>query len=73
MAIVKLFGKDLVVKDNHCSLNGKPGDPIDVPYINMYVTMTNACNAKCAFCCNEKNACTKVNFNFYKFYSNWCR
>ena len=68
MAIVKLFGKDLVVKDNHCSLNGKPGDPIDVPYINMYVTMTNACNAKCAFCCNEKNACTKVNFNFYKFY-----
>lgn len=66
--IFKLFGKELILKDGSCSLNGKPGASIEEPYINMYVTLTNSCNAKCAFCCNEKNATKKVNFDFYKFY-----
>ena len=66
--IVNLFGKDLIVKDESCSLNGNPGTPIKEPYINMYVTMTNACNAKCPFCCNEKNAGVKIDFDYYKFY-----
>lgn len=66
--IVNLFGKDLTVKDESCSLNGNPGKSITEPYINMYVTMTNACNAKCPFCCNGKNEGIKIDFDYYKFY-----
>lgn len=64
----ELFGKELIIKDCACSLNGKPGKSIEEPYINMYVTLTNSCNAKCPFCCNAANASKKVDFDFYKFY-----
>jgi len=65
---IKLFDTTLTVKENKCSLNGIKGTKIDKPYINMYVTLTNTCNASCNFCCNHKNRNKLIDFNFYKFY-----
>ncbi len=61
-----LFGKELNLKDHECSLNNSiPAKR--VPSVNLYVTMTNECNAHCKFCCNEKNRGCKIPFNVEKF------
>jgi len=63
----ELFGKEINIKDNYCSLDGCKGRKIDEPYVNMYVVLTNTCNANCAFCCNPTKV-DKAHFDFYKFY-----
>lgn len=37
------------------------------PFVNLYVRVTNGCNAACAFCCNG-SADKRQNFNLEKFY-----
>ena len=64
---MKIFGIEVEVKKTLCSLNGKAPVKITEPYVNVYVRMTNHCNANCAFCDFKNNACKK-NFDFYKFY-----
>lgn len=64
---VKIFDAELTVNDEYCTLCGQVPRKVENPYINMYVSLTNACNANCKFCCNEKNACKKVDFDFDKF------
>lgn len=63
---MSLFGKEITLKDHQCSLNGEPGKPRKQS-INIYVVMTNACNAKCQFCCNEGNRGKIIPFNVEKF------
>lgn len=63
---ITLFGKELNLKDHECSLNGSTPAK-RVPSINLYVNMTNECNAHCKFCCNEKNRGRKIPFNVEKF------
>lgn len=65
---VEIFGHKLNLKEEYCTLCNEAPKKIKEPYINMYVTVTNGCNSNCAFCCNEKNACKKVDFDYYKFY-----
>ena len=65
---IKLFGTTLSLKDEYCTLYNETPKKVNEPYINMYVTVTNACNASCEFCCNAANSCKKVDFDFYKFY-----
>ena len=54
MGVVKLFGKDIPVRDEMCSLNGKDPVPITSPYVNFYVRMTNCCLSNCGFCVYHK-------------------
>ena len=49
MKTVYLFGKEVPVKDVSCSLNGGSSFTID-PYFNLYVRMTDNCQANCSFC-----------------------
>lgn len=46
-----LFGKPICLWRNFCSINGNP--PGDVkPFVNLYIRITDGCNASCRFCCN---------------------
>ena len=50
MAVVKLYEKDIPVRDFMCSLNGEKPTPVTTPYVNLYVRMTNCCLSNCSFC-----------------------
>lgn len=45
-----IFGHEVEVRSQTCSINGITGSAIDEPYINLYVRLTNNCNASCEFC-----------------------
>ena len=67
MYTVKIFDKEIQVRDHYCQLNNLPLQKIKEPYINIYVSMTNFCNANCMFCCNEDNRHTNIKFDIHKF------
>lgn len=55
---MKIFGKEIVLIDKPCihltihsSMNGYPG-LLNKPFVNLYVKITDGCNAHCPFCCN---------------------
>ena len=48
--IFRLFDHELHLKEYSCSLNGRQPYKFDKPYINMYVRLSNTCNASCKFC-----------------------
>lgn len=48
---LSLFGKPIAVKPNDCNHDGCEGAPIP-PCVNLFVKVTNGCNAYCAFCSN---------------------
>jgi organic radical activating enzyme len=60
---VKLFNKEIELRDKYCSLNKYPATDIKTPYINLYVQF-NGCNANCKFC-EYKNSAKP--FNLEKF------
>jgi len=62
---LKLFGKDFEVKDHHCNFNDHVGSKIDEPYVNLYVRLTDICQAKCKFC--EFHKSKSPEFDVYKF------
>lgn len=49
--MMKLFGKDILLQKFGCSDSLETEHPMR-PYVNLYVKVTNGCNARCAFCCN---------------------
>lgn len=64
--IITLFNKELAIKENYCSFLYYNPVKITTPYINLYVKLSNVCNAKCNFC--EFNGPDKNSFDIYKFY-----
>lgn len=58
-----LFGKEINLKSHCCTLNGQEPQPIETPYINLYIQL-KGCNAKCKFCTFRECA---NDFNFKKF------
>jgi MoaA/NifB/PqqE/SkfB family radical SAM enzyme len=66
LSIIKLFGQDVLIKDYYCALDDNPPSKIFSPYINLYVQITNNCNAGCAFCCNQNK--NNFIFDIDKFY-----
>lgn len=61
--IVKVFNKEIKLRDHYCSLNEYDATKIEIPYINLYVQF-NGCNADCKFC--EFKNCAQ-SFNLEKF------
>lgn len=48
---MKLFDKEIDLQQSGCSVpNHTPR--VCQPYVNLYIKITNGCNAQCAFCCN---------------------
>lgn len=62
--LINLYGKEIELRDNYCSLNNLLPWPIERPYINLYVRVCSWCNAKCSFCVYRNGLNT---FNFNKF------
>lgn len=62
-----IFGKDIITKDYHCAKN-TCNDlwKVQDPYVNIYVKVTEHCNAHCKFCefCERK----ENKFNLHKYY-----
>lgn len=56
---MQLFGKDIILSDKWCMrppylppMNGYAG-LLNKPFVNLYVKITDRCNAHCPFCCND--------------------
>lgn len=64
---VKIFNKEIKFRDHYCQLDDSQPLKVREPYTNVYVSLTNSCNALCKFCCNEVNKNNYTNFNFKKF------
>ena len=47
----KIFGHDILLKSRACNTIDIPGGPMD-PMVNIFVKVTNGCNAHCLFCSN---------------------
>ena len=47
----KLFGRNILIKRLGCRNGDSMGVPIP-PSLNLFVKVTNACNANCSFCSN---------------------
>ena len=60
---IKIFDKEIQLRNHYCALNGSEPSEIESPYINLYVQF-NGCNADCKFCEYKTSA---KNFNFDKF------
>lgn len=63
---MKIFGREIALRTHYCALNGERALKIDKPYVNMYVRITNTCNAHCRFCEYHDNA-PGFNFDFDRF------
>lgn len=62
-----LFGRDIQIKKTGCNMGNQPGFPIP-PAVNLFVKVTNGCNARCAFCSNREAACGHKRFNVLKLF-----
>lgn len=62
-----LFGHDIQIKKIGCNMGNQPGYPIP-PSVNLFVKVTNGCNAKCAFCSNKEAASGHNRFNVVKLF-----
>ena len=67
MGIINVFNNEIAVKDYYCAFDNNPPTKIQQPYINIYVTLTNKCNADCQFCCNKQNCNSSIQFDEDKF------
>lgn len=64
---MNIFGHEVPLKVNPCAYNGKVGKADDDQYVNLYIRLTNHCNAACDFCEFRDNK-DKTKFDFYKFF-----
>lgn len=64
---MNIFGKEIPLKDFYCQRDDCELCRIENPYVNIYINITNACNAECRFCCNEKNRTNISLFDYDKF------
>ena len=67
MQKVVFFNKEIEIREHYCQLNSLPSSKIEEPYVNIYISITNVCNASCAFCCSKKVNKVITNFDFEKF------
>lgn len=52
---IKIFGEEISIKNYHCS--SSPSNIIVGPYkFNLYIKVTDHCNASCSFCSNQGSA-----------------
>ncbi len=63
---MNLFGHEVPMKIIPCTYNGIEQKPDGDNYVNLYVRLTDSCNASCGFC--EFRNRTMKPFDFYKFY-----
>lgn len=54
---VLLFNKPIAIKTRGCNHTGYKGEPIP-PSVNIFVKITDGCNAHCTFCSNAGSAAT---------------
>lgn len=64
---MEIFGKTIQIKALGCNSVGVPGHPIP-PSINLFVKVTNRCNAKCPFCSNSNSKDVNIKFNIDKLF-----
>lgn len=64
---IKIFGQEIPLAVSYCQLNGKQDNTPKPPGVNLYVRMTNFCQASCRFCIWKNNARECV-FNEDRFY-----
>lgn len=63
--LIKFRNNHIAVKDFDCSLGSIAGERID-PFVNIFVKVTNGCNAHCLFCSNAGAAVNTAPFNLDK-------
>lgn len=63
----KILGKDVAIKSLGCNVNNTPPQPIP-PCVNLYIKVTDSCNANCLFCSNSWERTKKVSFDFSRFW-----
>lgn len=59
--VIRLFGNNVSIKSWGCSYGSQPPTWIP-PSVNLFVKVTNGCNARCAFCSNA--GCYSINTEF---------
>ena len=64
---IKIFGKDLKIKSLGCSEGNSAPQHIP-PSVNLFVKLTNSCNANCPFCSNSTEREEIINFDFVRFW-----
>lgn len=64
---MEIFGTEISLKEFFCQRDDCELCKIENPYVNIYVNLTNACNAECRFCCNENNRMNITPFDYGKF------
>lgn len=64
---MEIFGKEIQIKTLGCNSIGVPGHPIP-PSVNLFVKVTNGCNAKCSFCSNANSNAVAIKFNIDKLF-----
>jgi len=62
-----LFGKEIAIKSIGCNQSDIDGYKI-APAINLFVKVTNGCNAKCLFCSNADTEESRETFNLKKLF-----
>lgn len=63
--LIDFLGKSIAVKDFDCQLGNLKSERIS-PFVNLFVKVTNGCNAHCLFCSNANNWHNKNEFNTTK-------
>lgn len=63
--MIRIFGKEILLKEVGCNLMDLPGQPI-APSVNLFVKVTKGCNAHCLFCSNAGCPAPKGDFNINK-------
>ena len=63
--LIGFHGKSISVKEFDCQFGTLPGERIS-PHVNLFVKVTNGCNAHCSFCSNAGMASPKVQFDIDK-------
>ena len=63
--LVDFYGKQIAVKEFDCSLGTLNPESIS-PFVNLFVKVTNGCNARCLFCSNADAKPTYKTFDIDK-------
>ena len=63
--LVDFYGKQIAVKEFDCSLGTLNPERIS-PFVNLFVKVTNGCNARCLFCSNADAKPTNKTFDIDK-------
>ena len=63
--LVDFYGKQIAVKEFDCSLGTLNPERIS-PFVNLFVKVTNGCNARCLFCINADAKLTNKAFDIDK-------